>query len=265
MNHSENKLYTVGELARNAGVTVRTLQYYDRCKLLIPSYSEGGRRLYSRHDIFLLQQILFLKSFGFTLEEIRDRLIPEESPAELEKLLSRQKDVLHRQITSLQETEQMMEKVIQEVHAGKEIGTDKFVALMWMMGSGKPLGFIFRYLGNDEVNRMFARFGIGEEMEAMNRTSETLFAELISLYRSGADPKGEDGQRLAAQWWEMVTAMTKGDPALLEKLMSAGIDVDNWPSEAQEFQEAIKVFLTSALELYFHNNNIQIQGDAVYE
>lgn len=44
--------FTVGELARNGGVSVRTLQYYDKIGLLTPNdYSEGGRRMYGRVDI----------------------------------------------------------------------------------------------------------------------------------------------------------------------------------------------------------------------
>ena len=43
---------TVGEVAQKMGVTVRTLQYYDREGLLTPSaISEGGRRLYTDRDL----------------------------------------------------------------------------------------------------------------------------------------------------------------------------------------------------------------------
>ena len=46
---------TVGELAKKMGVTIRTLQYYDKEGLLSPSAeSEGGRRLYTDKDLVLL-------------------------------------------------------------------------------------------------------------------------------------------------------------------------------------------------------------------
>ena len=49
---------TVGQLAKKMGVTVRTLQYYDKEGVLSPSAeSEGGRRLYTDKDIVLLHQI----------------------------------------------------------------------------------------------------------------------------------------------------------------------------------------------------------------
>lgn len=56
MGNEHKQFFTVGELARKCGVTVRTLQYYDKSGLLGPSgYSEGGRRMYSRRDIIRLQ------------------------------------------------------------------------------------------------------------------------------------------------------------------------------------------------------------------
>ena len=53
---------TVGEVAKKMGVTVRTLQYYDKEGLLSPSAeSEGGRRLYTDKDLVMLHQIISLK------------------------------------------------------------------------------------------------------------------------------------------------------------------------------------------------------------
>ena len=67
---------TVGEVAKRMDVTVRTLQHYDKEGLLSPSaLSEGGRRLYTDKDIVKLHQILSLKHLGFSLNDIRDRLI----------------------------------------------------------------------------------------------------------------------------------------------------------------------------------------------
>ena len=67
--------YRVAEFAKLSGVTVRTLQYYDRIELLKPSNTtEGGHRLYRRHDLLRLQQILTLKWMGFKLDQIKDLL-----------------------------------------------------------------------------------------------------------------------------------------------------------------------------------------------
>jgi DNA-binding transcriptional MerR regulator len=76
------RTYTVGELARLSGVTVRTLHHYDRIGLLPPSTrSDAGYRLYTAPDLERLQLILLYRELGSSLEEVagalasgRDRL-----------------------------------------------------------------------------------------------------------------------------------------------------------------------------------------------
>lgn len=64
--------YTVGEVAKTAHLTVRTLHHYDRLGLLKPSgRTDAGYRLYTDDDLALLQQVLFFRELGFGLEEIR--------------------------------------------------------------------------------------------------------------------------------------------------------------------------------------------------
>jgi DNA-binding transcriptional MerR regulator len=55
----------VGTVARCAGVTIRTLRYYEEIGLLSPSgRTEGGHRLYERPDLMRLQQIKSLQTVG---------------------------------------------------------------------------------------------------------------------------------------------------------------------------------------------------------
>lgn len=56
----------IHEVAEMTGVTVRTLQYYDKIGLLHPGIrSESGYRLYEDKDILRLQEILFLENLTF--------------------------------------------------------------------------------------------------------------------------------------------------------------------------------------------------------
>ncbi|HEY5506161.1 MAG TPA: MerR family transcriptional regulator [Coriobacteriia bacterium] len=62
---------TVGEVARLASVSVRTLHHYDELGLLTPSqHTEAGYRVYTDADLATLQQILFFKELGFGLADI---------------------------------------------------------------------------------------------------------------------------------------------------------------------------------------------------
>jgi MerR family transcriptional regulator, thiopeptide resistance regulator len=65
-------VYTVKKLADLAGVSVRTLHYYDELGLLRPqSRSTGGYRYYGGAEVVRLQQIMFFRELGFSLEEIQ--------------------------------------------------------------------------------------------------------------------------------------------------------------------------------------------------
>jgi DNA-binding transcriptional MerR regulator len=67
----EGPSYTVGEVARLSGVTVRTLHHYDEIGLLSPQErSPAGYRRYGPEDLERLRQILTYRELGFTLEDI---------------------------------------------------------------------------------------------------------------------------------------------------------------------------------------------------
>lgn len=69
---------TVHEVSELTGVSIRTLQYYDRIGLLCPAQrSDAGYRLYSNEDLARLQQILLFRELEFSLKDIRSII---ESP-----------------------------------------------------------------------------------------------------------------------------------------------------------------------------------------
>ena len=75
---------TIGRLAREAGVHVETVRYYERRRLLErPPEPSSGYRIYSRKVIRRIRFIKRAQELGFTLNEIRDlmdlRLAPEAS------------------------------------------------------------------------------------------------------------------------------------------------------------------------------------------
>ena len=61
----------IGELAKEAGVNIETMRYYERIRLLPkPSRTESGFRLYSQEDFLRLQFIKSAQSIGFSLKKI---------------------------------------------------------------------------------------------------------------------------------------------------------------------------------------------------
>lgn len=69
---------TVNEVSKIAGISIRTLQYYDKIGLLKPTaYSEAGYRLYSDDDLKMLQSILLYRELEFPLKEIKELINSE--------------------------------------------------------------------------------------------------------------------------------------------------------------------------------------------
>lgn len=72
---AERRTYLVSEVARIAGVSVRTLHHYDDIGLLVPkARTEAGYRVYGDDDLLRLQQVLLGRELGLALEEIRRSL-----------------------------------------------------------------------------------------------------------------------------------------------------------------------------------------------
>lgn len=85
-------LYTVKEVAKFTGVTIKTLHHYHKIGLLIPNeISDAGYRLYGEKELERLQQILFYRELDFSLNDIKKAL--EDEPNRLECLV-KQKELL---------------------------------------------------------------------------------------------------------------------------------------------------------------------------
>lgn len=91
--------YTTGKLAKECGITVRTVQFYDQKGILNPSaLTEGGRRLYSGEDLKRMKIICFLRDTGLSLDTISRLLKEEDSGSVISVLLEQQEQVLQEEI-----------------------------------------------------------------------------------------------------------------------------------------------------------------------
>lgn len=71
--------YTVKQLAKISGVSVRTLHWYDEIGLLNPAYyGANGYRYYEEEQLLLLQQILFFRELEFNLSDIQKLLLQDD-------------------------------------------------------------------------------------------------------------------------------------------------------------------------------------------
>lgn len=103
--------YTTGELAKQFGISVRTLQYYDRQGLLPATIGPNGRRQYSQTDAQQLQLILLLKGMGLKLAVIKEILTSKRGTEILDLMLDQQVVLLKQAQTATEEKLKTIRKV----------------------------------------------------------------------------------------------------------------------------------------------------------
>jgi len=109
--------YTVGQVARLARVSVRTLHHYHQIGLLVPEgHSTAGYRRYSNADLDRLQRVLFYRELGFPLEEIVTLL--DDPTIDAEEHLRRQHDLLNRRIERLMDMVTAVERAMEAHKVG---------------------------------------------------------------------------------------------------------------------------------------------------
>jgi len=119
--------YTVKQLAKIAGVTVRTLHYYDKIGLLKPSFlKENGYRYYEEKELVKLQQILFFRELDFPLEDIVQIISAPEYKV-LEALIE-QRTLLEMKRARLDDLLETIERTMEKLKEGRNMSTDELFA-----------------------------------------------------------------------------------------------------------------------------------------
>ena len=141
---------TVGEVAKKMNVTVRTLQHYDKEGLLSPSaVSEGGRRLYTDKDLVKLHQILSLKHLGFSLSDIRNRLISLDTPEEVAEILAEQAGLVRQKIESLSESLRELNTLREEVLQMQSVDFKKYADIIVNLQMKNDFYWLIKHFDND--------------------------------------------------------------------------------------------------------------------
>ncbi|BGE81566.1 MerR family transcriptional regulator [Staphylococcus petrasii] len=108
--------YSIGELAKQSGITIRTLQYYDRKGLLTAErHHDSNRRYYTETQLHQLQLILILKKFGCTLDEIKTLLYEDNDLQTLKMILQLHKETIQQDMQQQSETLKYINSVQQYI------------------------------------------------------------------------------------------------------------------------------------------------------
>ena len=243
---------TIGEVAKKMGVTVRALQYYDREGLFCPSaVSEGGRRLYTDKDIIKLHQILSLKSLGFTIVEIKNRLTSIDTPDEIAAALTEQSKAIQAQIDMLTRSLHDIETLKTEVLKMQSVDFKKYADIIVNLQMRNDNYWLIKYFDDNTLDYLRGRFDKESGLAFINKFN-ALRDKAVQYSEAGVAPESAQGQEFAKEFWQLITEFTDGDMRMLPQLMSMGkLDTDN--AEWQEKMDILNAFISPALETYFNN------------
>lgn len=241
---------TVGEAAKRMGVTVRTLQYYDQVGLLSPTaQSEGGRRLYTYQDLVCLHQILSLKQLGFSLDDIKNRLIPLDTPDEVAKVLEGQAASVERKIQELSESLTQLQALREEVLQMQTVDFKKYADIIVNLQMNNEYYWLIKHFDEETMDHIRTHFDQETGLAFMERFVH-MQDQAAALQQQQVPPGSAQGQALAKEFWAMIQEFTGGDLSLLAKLEQLG-QLQVGDTKWQQRQTILNQYMAPALEAYF--------------
>lgn len=194
----------VGELATRAGMTVRTLHYYEEIGLLTPSArTDAGYRLYNRDDIARLHAIQALGQIGLPLNEIGVLLKDRQEP--LPTIIQRQITALERQIEQASELCERLRLLKSATAEGRDPDMAEWLSMLSSMSAyGK-------YFTASELKRIFDSWKLTEDKWL------PLIAEIRAAMESRIAPESLEIQPLARRWMDLSVRWMNGDFELMKR------------------------------------------------
>lgn len=248
---------TVRQVAKAAGISVRTLHHYDAIGLLKPEHvGANGYRYYGRADLLKLQQILFYRELGLPLNEIRsilddpdfDSLTALRNHREaLAGRIERCRDLIHtidRTIASLEKDEAMEDH---EYYAGVSPETRS----RWENEA-------IEFWGEDAVRaaQAKARSFSKEQVATIQAEMEAIRADFQRLFAAGETPGSEQTQATTARHYAWVCHSWTPDAAAFKGLgrlyaenpeFRSAYDDGALPGTAEFIAEAMAIYADRSL------------------
>ena len=237
------------ELADIAGISVRTLHYYDTIGLLSPEIDrENGYRNYSDQDVSTLQQILFFRQLNFKLTQIKDIL---NSPKyhQTEALLE-QKDIILKEQTRLNNILKLIDKTIQaergEITMTNE---EKFSGVDF---SHNPYEQEAREKWGDEkveqANQNLKKMGAKEA----EREFDEIYTQLADLRH--LDPESDAAQQEIGKWYDFLNKVGEYTPEMFKNLGEMYTADERFTKNIDKYGDGLAEFMKEAMTVYYEQH-----------
>ncbi|MCR1897555.1 MerR family transcriptional regulator [Irregularibacter muris] len=247
--------YTVQKLAKLAGVSNRTLRYYDQIGILKPArINSSGYRIYGEKEIDQLQQILFYRELGVSLQIIKEIIISpgfdyRKALEEHHKTLLEQKERLDVLIANVEKTIGLKEGRNTMSDREKFEGFKKRVVEENEKKYGKE---IREKYGEDTIDKSNAKMMnmTEEQYRDFKKLEEEISSTLAEAFQSG-DPAGPLAQKVAdlhKQW--LSYTWNQYSKAAHAGLAQMYVEDERFRAYYDKEQPGIAEFLRDAILIY---------------
>ena len=193
--------WSVGEVARLAGVTVRALHHYDRIGLLRPEIrSEAGYRGYDRADLARLQRILAYRELGFSLEEI-GRLLDDPDTDPLAHL-RHQHDLVLARMERLAQIAAVLERTMEAHAMGIKLTAEEMLEVFGAHDPSQYADEVQERWGDTDAYRQSARRTSAytkDDWIRIKAEQETTGARFAAALAAGLPADGPEAMAAAEQ------------------------------------------------------------------
>ena len=247
--------YTIQKLGELAGISTRTLRYYDEIDLLKPArINSSGYRIYGEKEVDTLQQILFYRELNIKLDDIKEILTSTDFDKEkslqshLENLLDK-RNQLDKLINNVEKT------ILNSKGVVIMSDTEKFEGLKQKMveeNEQKHGAEIRNKFGDSDINKSNKKLkGMTEvEYKEITNLTEAVMEALKKAFKTG-DPASELAQNAAdlhrqflSFYWD---SYSKEAHANITQMY---VDDEKFTAYYDKDQPGLAIFLRDAVKVY---------------
>ncbi len=244
-------VYTVKQLANIAGVSTRTLHYYDQIGLLTPSsYGENGYRYYQQDTVLRLQQILFFRELDFSLAQIQ--AIVDRPEFNRLHALETHKKALQERAARLASLIHTIDQTILYLKGKTDMSQSQ---LFEGFSEAKQQEYIeqARERWGDQVSTSVRKWNsyTPEQKEQIAREGEAIYRDLPGFI--GQDPAIPEVQQIIARWHQHIRYFYEPTTETLRGLGQMYADDPAFAAVYQRMHPEFPEFLRRAITHYCDN------------
>ncbi len=244
--------YSINRLAKLAGVSIRTLHYYDEVGLLTPTRLErNGYRQYDEAQLLRLQQIMFFRELDFHLEQIKK--IIDSPHFDMRTALTEQKHLIKIKRHRLDRLIATIDKTIKKLNNELNMDDQELYGNFSKAEMNKYTEEARQRWGNtdafkqshDRVKKM-GKAGLAKIL----KESGELTQEIAAAMKAGLDPKTDAVQVLIARHYEGLRAFYEPNLEIYKGLATMYVDDPRFKANYEKVAHGLAEFMRDGM-LYF--------------